>query len=436
MLAEQELLRLKTGLSSALRMLTNASSQNSAKGRAVQAWFEENFHARGKASLVNEAKQAYNRPKEQLGKQDVEHMIFVLADPKARNPLINTFLGVSYSGLRSVLLVEYKNGRFHPLEFFQSQNSAVGDFYQQAFNLKPQLFTPKLKGVPLPPIVAQPPSAAMAAAAESTPFLLAEDHPTLTAVRTLLGDGFGGVIFSGPPGTSKSWYAREVALRLVEGDNSRLKFVQFHPGYQYEDFIEGYVPNDHGGFDPVDRTFLEMCACAEKHKDKPVVIVIDELSRTDVVRVFGEALTYLESSKRGMPFTLASGKPAVVPRNLIIIATMNPWDRGVDELDLALERRFAKLRFEPKVDELRSMLLSSNLTENVRTKVEQFLLKISRHENPLCRIGHAYFRGVSSLDSLKRRWDNQLSFHFERVLRDAPEDLREVKSAWDRIFAE
>ena len=144
-------------------------------------------------------------------------------------------------------------------------------------------------------------------------------------VQQLLNDGFAGVVFSGPPGTSKSWYAREVALSLVGGDLERVDFVQFHPGYQYEDFIEGYVPNEKGGFDPVPRTFLRMCETA-KSTSETVVIVIDELSRTDVVRVFGEALTYLETSKRQITFTLASGRTVFVPHNLIVIATMNPWD--------------------------------------------------------------------------------------------------------------
>jgi len=428
---QHQLGSLQADLTAALHRLTSASSQDSSKGRAVKDWFELNFGANGKASLVNEAKQAYNRPKEQLGRRDVEHIIFVLADPKARGPIVQTFLDVSYTGLQTVLLIEYKNNHFTPLEFFESGNSKVGDFYRQAYNLSPQGFVPKHVTGQAP----QNTPAQLSASSNEQP-AIAEDNPVLIEVQRLLDDGFGGVIFAGPPGTSKSWYARQVGLRLVDGNKARLRFVQFHPGYQYEDFIEGYVPNDKGGFDPAPRVFLQMCTCAQEHKDQPVVIVIDEFSRTDVVRVFGEALTYLESSKRDVPFTLASGKTAHVPKNLIIIATTNPWDRGVDELDLALERRFAKVRFEPKIDELRAMLQPSQLSENVRQKLEQFFFKVSRHDNPLCRIGHAYFSGVTSIESLKRRWENQLSFHFERVLRDAPDELREVQSAWDRIFAE
>lgn len=428
---QQQLGSLKSDLVAALHRLTSASSQDSNKGRAVKDWFELNFSANGKASLVNEAKQAYNRPKEQLGRRDIEHIIFVLADPKARDPIVQTFLDVSYTGLQTVLLIEYKNNTFKPIEFFESQSSKVGDFYRQAFNLPPQSFVPKhITGQITQPIPAPP------SLSDTEQPAIAEDNSVLVEVRKLLDDGFGGVIFSGPPGTSKSWYARQVGLSLVNGDKARLSFVQFHPGYQYEDFVEGYVPNDKGGFDPVSRIFLKMCACAHDHQGQPVALVIDEFSRTDVVRVFGEALTYLETSKRDVPFTLASGKTVQVPKNLIIIATMNPWDRGVDELDLALERRFAKIRFEPKVEELRSMLQLSDLTDGVRQKLDQFFFKVSRHENPLCRIGHAYFSGISSIDSLKRRWENQLSFHFERVLRDAPDELREVQSAWSRIFAE
>ncbi len=77
------------------------------------------------------------------------------------------------------------------------------------------------------------------------------------------------------------------------------------------------------------------------------VLVIDEISRADVPRVLGEALTYLEMSLRDRPFYLASGDIAEIPKNLFIIATMNPWDVSVDELDIALERRFAHIDVRP-----------------------------------------------------------------------------------------
>ena len=92
----------------ALEKLTSANSQDNSKGRYVKEWFENFFGEKGRVGLVNEAKQAGNRVKEQLGKRDVNHAIFVLADAKATDPLVNTLHSVSYSGLKTVLLVLFR----------------------------------------------------------------------------------------------------------------------------------------------------------------------------------------------------------------------------------------------------------------------------------------------------------------------------------------
>src|ERR1700752_4416883 len=89
------------------------------------------------------------------------------------------------------------------------------------------------------------------------------------------------------------------------------------------------------------------------------VLVIDELSRADVGRVFGEALTYVERTKRELPFNIANGDLIKVPSNFVILATMNPFDRGVDEVDAAFERRFAKISMDPD-----KALLDEILTDN------------------------------------------------------------------------
>ncbi|AFQ49461.1 AAA family ATPase [Burkholderia cepacia] len=261
------------------------------------------------------------------------------------------------------------------------------------------------------------------------------DDPVYRRLLELLADGFGGVIFTGPPGTGKSRAARRIAARLAGGDRSRLFFIQFHPAYQYEDFIEAYVPTEQGGFELADKTFLLACRAAIE-LDDTVVVVLDELSRTDVIRVFGEVLTYLEPSKRGFPFMLASGRESIVPKKLVILATMNPWDRGVEELDLAFERRFAKIALEPDVAALNEMLSGSSLSDLRKQRLERFFLILHRHPNPLCRLGHAYFQTVRDDASLIRLWENQLTFHFDRVLKRSPDELASIRAAWANVIAD
>lgn len=262
---------------------------------------------------------------------------------------------------------------------------------------------------------------------------LSDDDEILIRAVELIDDGFAGVIFSGPPGTGKSWYAREIAQHITGGGADDIFFVQFHPGYQYEDFVEGYSPTPSGSFQRERRTFLKACDQAASTKKK-TVIVIDELSRTDVIRVFGEALTYLEVSKRNLPIRLSSGSSLVIPENLIILATMNPWDRGVDELDLAFERRFAKIEMGPSVEILKQLIDSSELGEHIKARLVQFFYITSSHKNPLCRIGHAYFENAKTESALRRLWDNQLRFHFSKILRHDEDEFKNMESAWKRIF--
>ncbi|NHN75873.1 AAA domain-containing protein [Azotobacter chroococcum] len=309
-------------------------------------------------------------------------------------------------------------------------NSAVEDFYLKHFkNLQGQNFSFKRNEILLGEVQEN-------LTPKKPQFLIPEDNEIYLKVLELLDDGYGGIIFTGDPGTSKSWFARQIALRLTNGDQDLVKFIQFHPGYQYEDFVESYIPNENGGFDLVDKVFLRACEAARDNPGSTSVLVIDELSRTDVVRVFGEALTYLEQSNRELTFSLSSGRSYAVPANLIVLCTMNPWDRGVEELDLALERRFAKIHFEPKVELLRQALADSQLSDERKGKVEQFFFLTSRHSNRLCSLGHAYFLKVKDDNSLRRLWNHQLSFHYKRVLKNDPEQLATITSAWNRIFDE
>jgi 5-methylcytosine-specific restriction protein B len=261
------------------------------------------------------------------------------------------------------------------------------------------------------------------------------DDPILERVEDLL-TSYGGVIFVGPPGTGKSYYAARVAVTLAESDPKRFRFVQFHPSYQYEDFVEGYVPKEDGsGFELTPKHLMAVCKEAEGTSSQ-VVLVIDELSRGDPGRVFGEALTYLEKSKRGMQFRLASGTALTVPSNLVILATMNPLDRGVDEVDAALERRFAKIEMRPEADALELNLSSEGMDDALKQRVLHFFRVVNgrAESNPFAAVGHTYFFGVKDVGGLVRLWEHQLRFHFEKAYRLDPAGRDEVFRQWDRVL--
>lgn len=260
-----------------------------------------------------------------------------------------------------------------------------------------------------------------------------DDDPRLQEVLALLEDGFAGVIFTGPPGTSKSWYAEQIAAWLADRDRERVRYVQFHSSYQYEDFVEGFVPKE-DGFDLLPKHLLEMCAIARDYPAGRCVLVIHELSRSDPARVFGEALTYIETSRRDQDFRLASLHEASIPPNLVILATMNPLDRGVDDVDAALERRFAKIAMDPDPALLNRILTENGVDDALRARIVTFFNFLQRNANPYTKVGHAYFRNVRDDASLRRLWNHQLRFHQEKAYQLVEGGFGHVHREWARIF--
>src|ERR1700739_1410884 len=130
----------------AIEALRNADSQNSNKGAMLKKWFQDNFETKAQASIVNQAKQAYNRASEQINpKHNADHVVFVVTDPSALNPLVKNSLKHVYANLKTILYIEAIPGasQITPTLLLSNANGnrPVEQFFQTAYpNLTIQRF--------------------------------------------------------------------------------------------------------------------------------------------------------------------------------------------------------------------------------------------------------------------------------------------------------
>ncbi|MDE0227199.1 MAG: AAA family ATPase [Gammaproteobacteria bacterium] len=214
------------------------------------------------------------------------------------------------------------------------------------------------------------------------------------------------LVLQGPPGVGKTFIAKRLAYLLVgERDPMRVSQVQFHQSYSYEDFVQGYRPIDDGKFALADGPFLRFCDQALQDQESPYVLLIDEINRGNLSKIFGELLLLIEADKRSATWatTLSYAKegdePFYVPNNLHIIGTMNTADRSLALVDYALRRRFSFFDIEPAFEHggfVRKLTALGAEAELRNRIVERFKLlneRISDDQNLGAgfRVGHSYF---------------------------------------------
>lgn len=201
-------------------------------------------------------------------------------------------------------------------------------------------------------------------------------------------------IFCGPPGTGKTYVALEYAEYLSQ-DGGDVRTVQFHPSYGYEDFVEGFRPvlSKTGtlSYQVEDGIFKRVCNEARTNPKATYVLLIDEINRGNIPKIFGELLFLLEhrDRKTELPY---SKKPFSIPWNVIVLGTMNSTDRSIALMDLALRRRFHFIEMQPRSDVLLGWLKANQKPRYVRDLFERLneaLRKAGIDHDRL--VGHAHF---------------------------------------------
>lgn len=207
-------------------------------------------------------------------------------------------------------------------------------------------------------------------------------------------------------------------------EEGRIKVVTFHPSYSYEEFVEGIKAHSDGNgnidYKVEDGIFKRICKIAKKSSpNEPYILIIDEINRGNVSKIFGELITLLEPDKRlgesnELIVTLPYSKEKFgIPSNLYIIGTMNTADRSIALMDTALRRRFSFMEFSPDFDLARKTLKPSNgdvvdlsirALEKINATIRNEYHKLGKDK----QIGHSYIYKMESKNKPLTQKDNAL----------------------------
>lgn len=205
------------------------------------------------------------------------------------------------------------------------------------------------------------------------------------------------ILIQGPPGVGKSFLSKRLAyLHSGKVCDSNIVYLQFHQNYGYDDFVEGIRPLN-GNFEIVDGPLKKIANLASNNPDSNYYLLIDEINRANVSKVFGEALFLIEKDKRGSKITLSvSANEFFIPDNLYLICMMNTSDRSITGVDFALQRRFSTISMPTLIGSVKFDHYIENLNNSRLSKIYLLLKKINNTILQMTEldsgliIGHSY----------------------------------------------
>ena len=253
------------------------------------------------------------------------------------------------------------------------------------------------------------------------------------------------IIIQGPPGVGKTFIASKISRYIAGSDNRQLNLV-FHENYSYEEFIMGIRPNNDGKFVLAAGQFVNFCEKAKKDTDNNYIIMIDEINRANITKVFGEILVNIEENKRGpnhaIKLLYSLDDEFYIPSNIHIIGLMNTADRSLKVVDYALRRRFSFFTFTPEfanphfkkflIDKKVSLAVADKIINNMES-INQKISDETLELGPGYCIGHSFFCPTTNEASYGNEWykkiiDNQIIPLLEEYYFDRPEKVEELRA--------
>ena len=243
------------------------------------------------------------------------------------------------------------------------------------------------------------------------------------------------VILYGPPGTGKTFLAERLARYLVAGGDGIVELVQFHPAYAYEDFMQGLRPEagprGELTYHLLPGRFLEFCQKAGRRQGA-CVLIIDEINRANLARVFGELMYLLEYRERAIP--LAGGGLFQIPANVRLIGTMNTADRSIALVDHALRRRFAFLALQPDY----ALLRRYHQRQESGFPVEGLIKVLARLNrqigDPHYAVGVTFFLRPDLAAEIEDIWAMEIEPYLEEYFFDQPASVDSFR--WPEVKRE